>query len=393
MLFIRTLYDTLAYVIEKTALRSVPPVIVAFGGKVIAYAFYFCPSVAEMLIGLWGLPPTILRRVRPQFAGGSDPNTDMRSVSDDIVCEFPESLHALGFSTLASLIRQLRNPTKPPLGAQVDWNGPWTGRWCGRDSDLLFVFFKWYHILMSDFLPPPGTISHAARLCTPGYVHVLAQMLSLVDSTLHRNLGLGANELPPTSSTTFEDVLNAATAALPLPARNTGRTMADNKLVVLLQDALFDGRWPQASRECFATSFVAMLKAAVQRTRLYDADACFQLCELVEEVLPILARAEKQGLGDYIDWSFWLHTIQTMLQSENNMTELRVISLIHTIWDILVEDESRKNAVCVDWLLSEPVWERFFCHWCPMVRAYYMRLMCWRLGRYDGTASSVDVYA
>ncbi|KAF8535562.1 hypothetical protein BDD12DRAFT_854993 [Trichophaea hybrida] len=382
VLFIRTLYDTLAYVIEKMALRSAPPVLVAFAGKVIAYAFYFCPSVAEMLISLWGLQPATLRRVRPQFGIGRSSN--FRNVSDEIVCEFPESLHSLGFSTLASLVRQLKNPTKPPLGVHVDWNGPWTSRWCGRDSDLLFVFFKWYHILMSDFLPPDAT--HAARLCTPGYVHVLAQMLSLIDTTIHRNLA-AVND---TSSTTFEDLLNA-TAALPIPIRNTGRTMAENKLVILLQDVLFGGHWPQASREYYTTSFVAMLKAAVQRTQLYDADACFLVCDLIEQVLPILARAEKQGLGDYIDWKFWLQVAQTMLKSENNMTELRVISFVYTIWDILVEDERRKKIVCVDWLLSVPIWKRFFCHWCPMVRAYYMRLICWRLGRYDGTTAEVDV--
>lgn len=363
-------------------MRSAPPVLVAFAGKVIAYAFYFCPSVAEMLISLWGLQPATLRRVRPQF--GIVRSMNLRHVSDEIVCEFPESLHSLGFSTLASLVRQLKNPTKPPLGVHVDWNGPWTNRWCGRDSDLLFVFFKWYHILMSDFLPPDA--SYTARLCTPGYVHVLAQILSLIDTTIHRNLGL-AND---TSSTTFEDLLNA-TATLPIPVRNTGRTMAENKLVVLLKDVLFSGHWPQESREYYTSSFVAMLKATVQRTQLYDADACFQVCELIEEVLPTLTRAEKQGLGDYINWDFWLQVAQTMLQSENNMTELRVLSFVYTIWDVLVEDERRKKIVCVDWLLSIPIWERFFCHWCPMVRAYYMRLICWRLGRYDGDATEADV--
>jgi hypothetical protein len=380
------LYDTLAYTVEKMGLRTAPPVLVALGGKVIAYAFYFCPGVAEMLIGLWELRPSTVRRVLPEFGIGR--GTDLKGVSDGVLCEFPDTLHHMGFTTLASVIRRMRKPVTPPVAIQVDWHGPWKNRWCGHDSDLLFVFFKYYHILMCDYLPPDAT--PAARLCAPGYVSVLAQMLLLVDNTVHRQPLSGAVETM-TSSTTFEDVLNA-TAALPLPTRNEARTMAENKLVLLLQDMLFDGNCLHICREFFAQSFVAMLKAAVRRTGLYDSDACFMLYDLVEELLPLLSRAAKQGIGDYIDWKFWLEVAQTMLQSENNMTELRVLSFLYTMWDILVEDVDRKESVCLKWLLSTPIWERFFCHWCPMVRAYYMRLLCWRLGRYDGDASELDVY-
>ncbi|KAI5815745.1 hypothetical protein BZA77DRAFT_248068 [Pyronema omphalodes] len=379
VLYLRMLYDTLAYAVEKMALRSAPSHLVAFAGKVCAYAFYFCPSVAEMLIGLWGLQPTVLRRVRPQF--GIARTGNLQQIAEEIVCEFPESLHSLGYSPLPTLVRQLKNPTKPPVGVNVDWNGPWTSRWCGRDSDLLFVFFKWYHILMADFLPPDSTLT--ARLCTPGYVHVLAQMLSLIDTTIHRNV-LGHVD---TSSTTFEDLLNSS-PSLPIPVRNGGRGMAEHKLIILLGDMLFDSH--EGSRDLYATSFVTMLKAAVRKTRLYDADACFQICDILEEVLPMLSRANKQGLGDYIDWEFWLQVAQTMIKSENNMTELRTISFLYTAWDIFNDTEERKKLVCVDWLLSPQIWNRFFCHWCPMVRAYWMRLMCWRLGRYDGDATPVD---
>ncbi|KAA8914305.1 hypothetical protein FN846DRAFT_771381 [Sphaerosporella brunnea] len=383
VLFTRTLFDTLAYVVEKMAMRTAPPALVAFGGKVIAYAFFFCAGVAEMLISLWGLHPATVRRVLPEF--GIARSANLRQISEDIVCEFPETLHMLGFTTLFVLTKQLKTPPKIPIGIQVDWYGPWINRWCGRDSELLFVFIKQYHILMFEYLPPITTT--AARLCVPGYVPVVAQLLTLVDNAIHRSL------LAPetsTSSTTFDDVLNA-TAALPLPPRGVTRITAENKLVVLTRDMLLGGGLGRSARECYATSFTAMLKAGVKRTRLHDSDACFQLCELVEELFPILAQAEKHGLGEFIDWSFWLDMARTMMQSENNMTELRVISFVYTTWDILVADEACKKAVCVDWLLSEPIWNRFFCHWSPMVRAYYMRLMVWRLGRYDGDATDVDV--
>jgi len=384
VLFTRTLFDTLAYVVEKMGVRSAPPGLVTFGGKVIAYAFFYCAGVAEMLISLWGLRPELVRRVPLAFGIGRC--TDLRPVADDIVSEFPETLHPLGFTSMASLMRKLRQPVKTPIGNPVEWDGPWMNRWCGREAGLLHVFFREYHLLMFEYLPPGAT--RAAQLCAPGYVPVLAQMLSLIDNTIHRS----ANPETSTASTTFEDIMNA-TATLPLAARNTApaRTMAENKLIVLLQEVLFDSTLPQSFRECVGTAFSALLKDAVQRISMFDGDACFQLCELMEEVMPILSEAESQGLGKYIDWTFWLEVAQTMLGSVNNMTELRVLAFVYTIWPMLVADEDRKRIVCLDWLLSASMWDRFFCHWCPIVRAYYMRLICWRLGRYDGDASEVDV--
>ena len=382
VLFTRTLYDTFSYVVEKMGMRSTPLGLVAFAGKVVAYAFYFCQGVAEMLIGLWNLDSASIRRVLPEFGLGR--TTDLRHVSDTILTNFPETLYPLGFTTLAALIRQMKKPQKAPIGVPVDWHGPWLSRWKGRDSDLLPVFLKQYHILTCEFMPPDATL--AARLCAPGYVPILAQMLSMVDAYVHRSMA--ATETT-TTSTTFEDLLNNTTA-LALSVRNTSARTADNKLVVLLQDIISDIHCSHMCRDVYATSLVAMVRAAVQKTRLYDSDACFQLCDLIEELLPVLGRAGRQGNTDYIDWKFWLTVAQMMLNSENNMTELRVISFVYTSWDILVATEDRKRIVCLDWLLTVPIWERFFCHWCPMVRSYYMRLLCWRLGRLDYNATELD---
>ncbi|KAI5858550.1 hypothetical protein BZA05DRAFT_7073 [Tricharina praecox] len=384
VLFTRTLFDTLAYVVERMGVRSAPLGLVTFGGKVLAYAFFYCAGVAEMLISLWGLKPDLVRRVPLGFGIGRC--TDLRHVAEDVVSEFPETLQPLGFTSMALLMRKLRQPVKVPIGNPVEWFGPWLNRWCGRDGGLLHVFIREYHVLMFEYMSPDAT--RTAQLCAPGYIHVLAQMLSMIDNTIHRS----ANPETATSSTTFEDIMNA-TATLPLAARNTAaaRTMAENKLIVLLREVLFDSTLPRNIRECVGTAFSAMLKAAVQKISMFDGDGCFQLCELMEEVMPILSQAELQGLGNYIDWNFWLGVTQTMLGSVNNMTELRVLTFVYTIWPMLVADDDRKRIVCIDWLLSEPMWDRLFCHWCPIVRAYYMRLMCWRLGRYDGDASEVDI--
>ncbi|KAL7275662.1 hypothetical protein RUND412_001395 [Rhizina undulata] len=385
VLFTRTLFDTLSFAVEKMAIRTAPLNIVAFAGKVLAFAFYFCEGVAEMLVSLWGVQPAAVRRVLPEFGVGR--GTDLRGVSEAVVSEFPETLHSLGFTTLAATIRQLKKPVKPPIIAQIDWCGNWTSRWCGRETDLLYIFLKHYHILMCDYLPSDTSIT--ARLCAPAYVLVQAQILTLLDNTIHRQANPPSPE--PPSAITFETLLANATS-LPLPARNINLPMAENKLIRLLRDILADKTTcTDTCRELYFVSFAAMLKGAVKRTQLYDADACFALCDLMDEVLPIFSNAEKQNNGGLlVDWPFWIDVAKKILESENNMTELRLISFVYTSWEVLVEDESRKKDVCLEWLLSTKIWERFFCHWCPMVRAYFMRLICWRLGRYDGDASPLD---
>jgi hypothetical protein len=72
------------------------------------------------------------------------------------------------------------------------------------------------------------------------------------------------------------------------------------------------------------------------------------------------------------------------------MAEVRVLSFVFTIWDMVAKDPSRKAAICLDWLLTAETFDNFFNHWCPMVRAYYQRLLCWRICRCEGDADEVD---
>jgi len=72
------------------------------------------------------------------------------------------------------------------------------------------------------------------------------------------------------------------------------------------------------------------------------------------------------------------------------MTEIRLFAFLFTIWSTVNSSPDRKTKICIDLLLDQEVFEKTFNHWCPMVRAYYMRLLCWRLGRFDGEESSTD---
>jgi hypothetical protein len=214
--------------------------------------------------------------------------------------------------------------------------------------------------------------------------------LTALDATIHRQPA--ANPLP----ITFDDVLSGAdatAAALPLPSNNSARPMAENRLIMLLRD--FISERPSdfhAARMTFAEVFGKMTQACARRTSLFDHNACFVLCDFLEETLTLFLRFHHTHTleSDFIDWAFWLEVCKKMLESQNSMSEIRLFAFVYTTWNMVANDERRKEHMCLEWLVTEDTFDKFFNHWCPMVRAYYMRLLCWRLCRDDGEASDLD---
>ncbi len=393
-MFIQNLLAQMAFVVDRMSLRNAPASLVNFCGKATAYAFFFCPGVADVLVRLWATPFDKIRRVLEEY--GVPRNTNLGSSPDAIVSQFPPFLHSLAFTSFHGLIKMLKRQPPLPLGAaSIPWHGYWVGRWSGRDSDLFFIFAKYYHILLSEF--PYTELGVRERVYVPGLVLVHAQILALLDSTIHRQPGhITSDSSNVSSSVTFDDMLggaDASAAALPLPPASIVRSMAENRLVLLLRDFLCDRSSDIGSaRKLFAESFSDLLRAAARRTSLFDHSACFTLCDFMEEAIAILARYHQgtESPSALSDWSFWLDVCQKMVASQNSMTKIRLFAFLYSVWNIITADTERKSDLCLGWLLSEDCFLEHFNHWCPMVRAYYMRLVCWRLARYDGDASMTD---
>lgn len=223
-----------------------------------------------------------------------------------------------------------------------------------------------------------------------GFLLVQAQLLAVLDGTIKRTVSTGPLPI------TFDDVLSgvdATAAALQLPSSNSSRPMAENRLIMLLRDFLSE----QSSeflnaRRTFASILSKTLQASARKTSIYNHNACLVLCDFMEEALVIFVRFLQKNPeeADPIDWCFWLDVCKKILQSQNSISEIRLFSFIFGLWNLITGDLARKEVVTLKWLLAEDTFLRFFCHWCPMVRAYYMRLLCWRLCRDDGEASDLD---
>ncbi|OBT47524.1 hypothetical protein VE00_03184 [Pseudogymnoascus sp. WSF 3629] len=390
--FIRNLNAQMSTIVEKMSLRHAPASLVTFCGKATAYAFFFCPGVADALVRVWRTPLETVNRVADEF-GLPRRYTSPSGGSDDIVEAFPPNLQMLGWTSAKTLSNQLQRPAKLPLEvAKIEWGGAWAGRWCGRDSDLFYVFCKHYHILMEEFVPADTPLIEKAR--APAFVLVHAQIVTVLDGTFNRKPAAAAGSGPISLLGGSLAGADASAAALPLlPSSNLARLMCENRLIMLVRDFLSEQ--PQdvsEARRTFAESFALSLKAATKRTSVYNHNACSILCDFLEEVLPIYLRYNTTNSFhiDCIDWWFWLDVCQKMLESDNQMTEIRLLSFVYTTWNILTVVDARKEVVCLDWLLSEPTFEKLFMHWSPMVRAYFMRLLCWRICRFENDATQLE---
>lgn len=383
-MFVANLVKQMGIVVEKLSLRHAPTSLVNFAGKTCAYAFFFAPGVADVLIRLWSLLPDQIKR------SGEAYNLPRRSKgeSDDIIALFPEHLAAFGWTSHRTLWDALKRvPRMPLMVARIPWTGPWVSRWKGRDTDLFFIFCKYFHVLADQFMPEGIPLVEQSR--APAFVLLGAQILSVLDSTIHRQAALQhAQQLP------LMDSENGADAALTmtLPTSNMMKAMSDNTLVVLLRNVLSDDASDIAgAKQTFADSFQRLFKAAVRRTSRYDNASCFSLCEFLEEVLSLYSEYEGELIPSaQIDWHFWVDVLKKMLGSFNTMSEVRLLSFVFTMWDVLAKRPEQKAALCRDWLLTTETFEAFFNHWCPMVRAYYQRLLCWRICRDGGKANEVD---
>jgi hypothetical protein len=249
---------------------------------------------------------------------------------------------------------------------------------------------KNYHVLLTEFLRDDVSLNDRAGI--PGLVPVCAQILVVLETTIYRQAG--QNMVDNYSASTGNRMDNPdAYAHLPMTIANATRSISENRLIMLLRDVLGNIE-PEhlLLRDLFIGSFQAVVKAATRRTSLYNNDACFVICDFMEEVFPIMFRNHQTfNNTPILDWPFWLQVCRQMMQSQTTLTQIRLVTFLYSMWSIFTLDEDRKRQLVLDWILEPTVFESMFCHWSAMVRHYFHRFLCWRVARYDDEVSDLDM--
>ncbi|KLJ10868.1 hypothetical protein EMPG_13786 [Blastomyces silverae] len=393
-IFAQNLLSQIGYCIDKLSMRQTPASLVTFAGKTCAYAFFFCPGVADILVRLWNTTPDTLRRVLIGFKVDRSAKANLET-SDYISSYFPVALRSLCFSSHASIVRCLRQKTPPPIGAtNINWSGPWVSRWSGRDTDLFFVFAKHFHILVAGILPLG--CERSKYVFVPGLLSVHAQIMTVLEHTVNKQSTASAvDNIHASTPTTFEDFIDgtdASASAIPLGTANSLRVMSENRLILLLKDIVTDRSLDLSIKQMFVENFCAILKVATKKISLFDHNGCFVLFDFIEELVSVIPPyCESTQQPDLLDWNFWLNVCKQMMESNNSLTEVRAFSFIYAAWNEINRVDELKEALCVGILLHETYFYRYFNHWSPMVRAYFHRLLCWRLARCEGKPSALDL--
>lgn len=387
--FVQSLTSQLSYIVEKMSQRHAPASLVTFCGKALAYAFYYCPSVASALIQGWSLQPGVLRRVLKQYRVSTS-SRDASGTDSSSSKVYPSVLQSLEYSGLHKLLSTLREFRTIPLGLEsMQWHGYWLSRWQGRESDLFFAFVKSFYILTCRCLLPQSQPSDLIRF--PGMLHVQAQILSNLDTTVHRSSqGHGPGDMPVNISLAISDLLgeHEATGAIQSSLANANRLMAENRLIMLVRDVLSENcSEDPVARHMFASTFQSLIEQCVSNIPVHNHAACSVLCDFMEEALLILTRFERftDAHGFTTNIPFFISVIERMLHSQNVMTEIRACTFVYSAYHILCMNTEHKSQLELGLLLSENVFCRGFLHWCPLVRAYFMRLLCWKVARIDGS--------
>lgn len=254
---------------------------------------------------LWHIPIGTLRRVFSEF--GAERGFNFRDKAKGMTARFPPPLRSLRVISQAGLARHLQHRAPIPLGAAyIRWYGPWVGRWSGRDSDLFFVFTKYYHQLVSEHTPENTEMSsrksccpllqsilsevprpcflketfleahdnnvfHAVA-CIPGFVPVLSQVLTVLESTIYRQAG---QHTPESFASSSVDDVNGPDSVAPIPIpmtiTNAARSMAENRLIMLLRDVTGDNAPDRHHfRDLYLRAFNGVFKAACRKVSLHN---------------------------------------------------------------------------------------------------------------------------
>lgn len=354
----RLMIATMEFALHKVSGgTAIPIALAAFTGKVLAYCFFFVPGVSSQLLWLLRVPQKTIDRLSTHIDAEGEPVYDSESI--------PE--HLLPLVGLKSEI------SHPPCGSDDTrfatlHDGSWIRHW-QPDSVVFASFFKHYCSLVSQICVPMDS-QVALNRCAPGWILVLSSIVNFLDWIVRHSNSNGRRRSGPVDA-----IIPGLTNSV---ASNRGAS--DLRLFKVFREVLHNDVQCLIYFDSFVKQFDAAFRCVSANVNVYHADACVKMCDMVEEWMHSITlehpKTRDQAGTNSISWDWWLLVVQRMLSSNNCYTEIRALTMVFNLWPTFT-DAAEENVT--GWVLNTATWQKLFCHWSPLVRSYYHRLLCYRL--------------
>lgn len=425
--FSSCLADTLDFCVRRVqSLKIVPISMCAFVGKVFAYAFFNLPHVCNALLFLLNVKQALVLAL---VSYCEEPST---SEVADAKAAFPKHLsHLIAFKGLDNVpkakqgvINSIPPPSHPVKGIR-DPSGVWVRKWSCSDSDIFNSFFRHYISLADMFLANANRNREVLPAVLPGFYIIATHVYQVFEYSINRivhnmrNPEIPAGTVPPVSAQspskpsspprTNKLPASPATAG-PVPQLSNSYPFKSNdtnytcisKILKTTRDISFSSI-PFANN---LTRFIDSMFVNIARsTSIYDCNRNGLILSLVH------VHSTHVFDTSNIDWDFWLGCVYLMLSETHHLQiTQRSMAFLFNVWDRIPDQlckvevpqsilylkgwlrdplESIKMNFS-NWLTSTEVWMKFFLHWNPIVRSYFLRLLVWRvigINNYESSSS------
>lgn len=373
----------------------------AYIGKIFAYAFWHLPQALNALLFLLNTRQShvsaLVDTCYPDAASG------LASAARELDGIFPATTtHMLGnpgrFHPLrlaAGTAKRTRarygraNPVTPPphpVPGIADPQGPWVLKWRRSGLDVFALFVRHYLAVLVQCLARGAANTPAAphlMMAAPGMLVVMAHVRETVAAAVQTTLR-GSGTVPHNAA--FHATL---------------------KIWQVVRDVVFN-LYPEGEDVCVTLDVVrcfdrvlVLVATTVSPHTPHEAGVMLDLvAELADHVLQREEIRALVYLQFSIEWSFWLACAGRVADTELVQCHLRALAFMYRVWDHLPSCVLPQDSACgwptpvvcwgssgtesvrwdaVHWVLLTRQWLRFFNHWLPLVRLYYIRLVLWRL--------------
>ncbi|EPX72979.1 fungal family protein [Schizosaccharomyces octosporus yFS286] len=363
------LFDTLSFVLHLLSQKVLPHTLVNFCAKILVLSFFKLENFAtHFLIAL-----EIDKKFIKYFSSKLKRNE--KDLPEKYMSPFfPKHLHSI----MSSInLKKLDMVFTIGYGRQpIEFAENWIHRFQLPKGGLFFEFLAEYHSYLAQSLSfelPSDVIYYS-----PGYVHLHAYLLQICLNTVN----LSERKCPTTGAflefpISKNNEINLSSEVLAIKPAVTTTTIA---MLQQLTDhvrgffvAVEDCRQQQL-RLLDVLEYI--LQGIGQFIRVYEFQASFMYCSLSESWFEIFFDYSHRPRV-----SFWVEAMKKLVGTSNHMAIVRSITFIYTIWPYL--DLEAKEMISLRWLLVQKTFEYLFLHHFSLVRAYFHRLLCWRLLKVD----------